>query len=166
MIKKIYKLKKINIDSQLEFFEKEIISKKENIDILNKISNGPNGYNISNIFKKENIPFEYKNILDKNKPPMLISFFNVGWHDDKDFATKSYPWFLIIVLEDYEKNDFQLDIGKRKKRETTILKKGEVYLINTQYFHRVLYKGMYDDKPCSIIVSNTNIREKEILDYI
>lgn len=144
---------------------KKIINKK-NLDILSRISNGPNGYNISNNINKSHIPNNIKSIINNDKKPMLISFYNVGWHDDKDFATKSYPWFLIIVIEDYQKNNFQLDIGKRKNKSTTILKKGEIYLINTQLKHRVLYNGVYDNKPCSLLVSNTIIKEKEIKKYL
>ena len=141
----------IKIDTINNRFVSSVIT-GEDLETLSRISNGPNGYNISKSF-----PPELKKYSLVNKAPMLISFYNVGWHDDKKFATKTYPWFAIYVLET-NGGDYVLDMGKRGLKESIELKKGDVYLINTQVKHRVRCKSEMKDNPCSILVFNTNIK--------
>jgi len=146
----------ININEDIKSFVSTSIG-EEDLEVLSRISNGPNGFNISKIFPKNLIPQDIKSILNHKKEPLLISFYNVGWHDDKKFATKTYPWFIVYVLETHG-NEFIFDIGKRGLKESVMLKEGDIYLINTQVKHRVKYQGDINDKPCSLLVFNTNIR--------
>jgi len=164
-MKKIYKLNNIKINDNI----KKIINKnidEDNLEILSRISNGPGGYNISSQISTDNIPSNLKNIYKNRENSMLISFYHVAWHDDKKFATKKYPWFLIIVAQTHGK-EYYLELGKKlPNKHKVLLKEGDVYLINTQIKHRVSYKGDVDGKPCSVIVDNTIIENEDIENFI
>jgi len=152
----LFNMKNIPIEKGLTKYVGATIV-KEDLEVLSRISNGPGGYNISKIFPEEKLPDTLLKVLRKGKIPMMISFYHVGWHDDKGYATKTYPWFAIYVLETHNK-DFYLEIGKRGKTESIKLKKGAIYYINTRIKHRVKYNGEVDGLPCSLVVMNTNLK--------
>jgi len=156
MKKNLKELKEITIDLNIKKYLQTHLD-NEDLNILSKISNGKGGFNISKIFPSKILPKYLQSILKPSKIPMLISFYHVGWHDDKNYATQTYPWFAIYVLETHNKEYF-LEIGKRGGTESVKLSPGKLYLINTRIKHRIRYEGEVDGKPCSLLVLNTSFR--------